>query len=125
MYPKLKFIIDLNREIEIYFGFLKDAKYRNLNREMRWAFYNFHPQLKILKNKNLSMEKKREIIQSYINDYYKKHLPKIKKSTFLIEKQWKKYEKNFFELVNMFFKDYPWPKEKYNMLTILLALQRK
>jgi len=52
-YPKLKFCIDPNKEIEIYFVFLGDTKYRNLEREMQWAFYRLHPKLRILKNKGL------------------------------------------------------------------------
>jgi len=112
-YPKLKFIIDSNKEIETYFGFLRDAKYRNLNREMRWAFYNLHPKLKVLKSKNLSKKERKNIIQGYVNDYYKRHLPEIKKNTFLIKKRWKKFEKKFFILTNKIFKNYPWPKGKY------------
>jgi len=46
-YPKLKFIINFNKEIEIYFSFLRNAKYRNLEREMRWDFYNPNPILKV------------------------------------------------------------------------------
>jgi len=52
-YPKLKFCIDPNKEIEIYFAFLGDTKHRNLEREMQWAFYRLHPKLRILKNKGL------------------------------------------------------------------------
>jgi len=112
-YPKLKFNIDSNKEIEIYFSFLRDGKYRNLDREMKWAFYNPHPKLKILKNKNLSRSKRKKIIQDYVNNYYKKHLSEIRDNTLLIEKQWMKLERKFFTLVDKIFKNYPWPNGKY------------
>jgi len=112
-YPKVKFIINLNKEIEIYFDFLKDAKQHNLNREMRWAFYNPHPKLKLLKNKNLSRSKRKKIIQDYVNDYYKKHSSAIKKNILLIEKKWRYLEGKFSILVEKIFKNYPWPKGKY------------
>lgn len=112
-YPKLKLIIDSNKEIEIYFGFLRDAKYRNLDREIRWAFYNPHPKLKVLKNKNLSKKERKKIIQNYVNTFYRKHLSDIKENTITIEKQWRKLEKKFFTLVNKIFKNHFWPKGKY------------
>lgn len=112
-YPKLKFNIDSNKEIEIYFSFLRDGKYRNLDRKMKWAFYNPHPKLNILKNKGLPKEKKRKIIKEYVNDYYKKYFWEIKKNILLIEKQWKRIERKFFILSDKIFEKYPWPKGKY------------
>ncbi len=112
-YPKVKFIIDSNKEIDIYFAFLRDSQYRNLDREMKWAFYNPHPKLKVLKNKNLSNKEKRKILRNYLNNYYKKHLVKIKKNTLLIQKQWGRQEKSFFGLVDKIFRNYPWPKGRY------------
>lgn len=112
-YPKLKFIINPDKEVEVYFSFLSDAQYRNLDREMGWAFFIPHPKLKILKKKNLSEKERRKIIQNYVDSYYKKHLTQIKRNTLLIKKQWREHEKNFFVLVNKIFKNYTWPKGKY------------
>lgn len=112
-YPKIKFNIDSKKEIEIYFSFLNDAKYRNLNREMRWAFYNPHPELKVLKNKNLSNKRRKIVLQNYVNNYYKKHKMEIKRGITSIKKQWGKCEKKFFQLVDNVFKDYSWPKGRY------------
>lgn len=112
-YPKLKFVIGSNKEIEIYFSFLRDTKYRNLNREMKWAFYGPHQQLKILKNKNLSRKKRKEIIKNYVNTFYKKHLSEIELSIVKIKRQWEKFERKFYTSVNKIFKNHPWPKGKY------------
>lgn len=111
--PKLKFIVNPNKEIEIYFGFLKDAKYRNLIQEMKWAFYNPHPKLKVLKNKKLPEKEKGKIIQTYVSDYYRRYLTEIQKNTFIIKKQWGKFEGRFFRLVDKLFKNHFWPRGKY------------
>jgi len=111
-YPKIKFKIEQEKEIEIYFNFLRDAKYHNLDREMRWAFYGPYPELKVLK-KNLTKRQKEIILQNYIKKYYKEYIPLIKKGAFIAKKQWKKYERAFFILTDNIFSNYPWPKGKY------------
>lgn len=112
-YPKVKFVISKKKELETFLAFLNESKCMDNTREMNWAFYNRHPKLKILKQKNKSFLEKKSIVKKYINTYYKKNLTKIKKDVLGTKKDWQNKEKDFFNLVDVVFKNYPWPKGKY------------
>lgn len=112
-YPELKFIISKKKELITYLAFLKDGKYRDNFREMNWAFYEPHPKLKILKDKNLSLHQKKIIVEKYIGSFYKKHIEKIKREIEEEKNNWQKADKKFYELTDEIFGNYKWPEGKY------------
>ncbi len=112
-YSELKFIISKKKEIDTYLAILEDGKYRDNSREMNWAFYKPHPELKILNDKNLSSRQKKTIAKEYIDNFYKKHIEKIKRETEKEKNNWQKAEKKFYELTDEIFGNYKWPKGKY------------
>lgn len=112
-YPKSKFIISKNKEVETYLAFLEDGKYKDNSREMNWAFYQPHPKLKVLKDKNLSLSQRKAIVKKYVDDFYKKDFRKIKAETNKLKKDWQKAENFFYGLTDEIFGNYKWPKGKY------------
>ncbi len=113
MKPKLKFKISKRKELDTYLAFLEDGKYKNNSREMNWAFYQPHPKLKVLKNKNISLNQRKIIVKKHIDSFYKKNIKKIKKNLDKEKKNWQKIEKQFYELTDEIFSNYKWPSGKY------------
>jgi len=112
-YPKLKFSISKKKELDTYLAFLEDGKYRDNSREMNWAFYQPHPKLKSLKDKNLSLCQRKARIKQYINDFYLKHIKKIKKAVDNTRENWRRIEKKFYKLADEIFGNHGWPRGKY------------
>jgi len=112
-YPKLKFVISKKKELDAYLAFLEDGKYRDNSREMDWAFYQPHPKLQVLKDRNLSLNQRKAIVKKYIYDFYKKYLKGIIRRAGKAKKSWRKVEKNFYKLTDKIFGEYKWPKGKY------------
>ena len=112
-YPKVKFTISQKKELETFMAFLNESEHLNNRREMNWAFYKPHPKLKILKQNNLSFLTKKSIVKKYIDDYYRENLAGFKKDILIAKKDWQNKEKSFFNLTDIVFKNYPWPKGKY------------
>lgn len=113
IYPKLRFIISKQKELNTYLAFLDESKYRDNPREMNWGFYDPHPKLKILKDKNLSLSQIKKIIKEYIDNYYLKNISKIKKNLEKEKNNWKKLEKDFYYLTDKIFKNHKWPRGRY------------
>jgi len=112
-YPKLKFIISKKKEVDTYLAFLEDSKYRDNSREMNWAFYQPHPKLRVLKNRNLSLSQRKAVVEKYVDNFYKKYLRRIKAETARTKKNWQKVEKKFYEMTDEIFGNYKWPNAKY------------
>jgi len=112
-YPKIKFKISKKQELETFLAFLDEANYTGNDRNLNWAFYNPHPELRVIKQKNISRKDKIKIISKFINQRYKENSNKIRSQIPKIQKDWKKVEKKFFGLTDKIFNNYSWPKGKY------------
>ncbi len=112
-YPKLRFIISKKKELDTYLAFLEDSKYKDNSREMNWAFYQLHPKLKVLKDKNLSLNQRKTIVEKYISNFYNRYGQRIKKGTNKEKKNWREIEGKFYELTDEIFGDHKWPRGKY------------
>jgi hypothetical protein len=112
-YPRVKFIFSKKKELETFLIFLNESKHRDNKRKMNWAFYNPHPKLKTLEQKNLNFLEKKLIVKKYIDVYYKENLAEIKRGILKTKKDWQSKEKYFFALVDKIFKNHLWPKGKY------------
>jgi hypothetical protein len=110
--PKIRFFISKKQDFKIAVNFLNEAP-NEKSRVLKWAFFDLHPKLKILKEEKVIYREKIKILTSYIENFYRKHLPAIKRKTERVKKQWKAIEPEFFKLTDQIFKGYPWPKGKY------------
>ena len=108
-YPKIRFVVDRNKDLEAFKVLWRDTFLLSDIREK--AFYNLYPELKILEKK--SKEEREELIEKFVKDFYKTHANEIKKGTKETEKRWRKVESKYFKLVDKIFPNYPWPKGKY------------
>lgn len=114
-HPKLKFIIEAEKDIEVYLGFWESSKYyKNLKKDLDDFFYGLYPQLKYLKkNKNNSKRIQRREIKKFVEDFYEKNKAELKIQTLKAQKDWNKNENKFFKLTDKIFKNCKWPKGDY------------
>ncbi len=56
---------------------------------------------------------KKEIVEKFVGEFYRKNKAIIEKNIDLYEINWNKKEKTFYKLVKKIFTEIPWPKGKY------------
>ena len=112
-FSNLKFIVDLNKDIEVLNGFLKTAKIFNMEKDLKIGFYDFYSDLeKIIKSKN-TQKQKNKLIKSFIQKIYQRDSIQINKAIKDAKRQWQKNKRYFLKKISNLFKNYPWPKGKY------------
>ncbi len=112
MIPRLKFKISLQKDIETFFCFACDVKYDYQGRLLKWAIFSNHPFfLKYKSGKGIKIKK--EIVQRYVEEFYRKNKEIIRRNLKLYHKKWDQKEKKFYELVSDLFHKKTWPKGKY------------
>lgn len=116
MHPKIKFKIDPQKDISTFFDFLKDAKYDE-GRNFKWAILKHYPYFKKF---NGEIDKK--IVKDFVFKYYSEYQKAIEKNIIISENNWKKVEKDFFELVHNLFLETKWPKGKYIVYTTMWSM---
>jgi hypothetical protein len=99
-YPKIKFLVDLNREKNC---FLK--RNRNLKKFLPFGL-SFILKDEFIKNKD-------KILSAYLDEYYLEQKDYLADSVKNTENKWKKIEKEYFKKVDKLFKNWPWPKGNY------------
>ncbi|MCK4520729.1 hypothetical protein KAT95_02565 [Candidatus Parcubacteria bacterium] len=111
-HPNVKFLIEPEEDISVYFAFEKEAKIFD-----RWSImedYFFKKHLKIKSLKRMKNKKaKKKFLKNYVINCYKHRNILIKKRVKEAEKRWKKVEQKFFYLTDKLFQKYPWPKSDY------------
>jgi len=71
-----------------------------------------HPELKkTLKTRSKSLKKK--MISDYVDNFYLIHNKELKETLAIMESDWEKKEKMFFDTTNKIFNSFPWSKGKY------------
>lgn len=116
MHPKIKFKIDPKKDISTFFTFLMEAKYDG-GRNFKWAILKNYPYFKKF-DKNID----KIIVKEFVNNYYLKNNKTIKDNVVIYEKNWKKIEKDFFNLVERTFPQTKWPKGKYIAYTTMWSM---
>lgn len=114
--PKLKFEINPEKDISVFFDFLRDAKYDE-GRNFEWAILKHYPCFKKFDEKT---DKKN--VEHFIFKYYLKNKSNIDKNIIVYENNWRKIEKDFFNLINKFFSKTKWPKGKYIAYTTIWSM---
>ena len=107
MRPKIKFKIDSKKDVSTFFDFLEDAKY-DKGRSFEWAILKHYPYFK-----KFNWEVDKKIVQDFVFKYYSKNKKAIEQSIMIYENNWRKIEKDFFNLVYTLFPKTKWPKGKY------------
>jgi hypothetical protein len=105
MYPKIKFLINPNKDIFNAYSFLtEDGHYRKC----------FFPlELQHIFKKNVSTLEQKKRIKEYTEDIYEVKRKEIEAGAKFVEEEWKEKEKAFYNFSNQIFKNHPWPKGKY------------
>lgn len=116
MKPKIKFIVDKNKDFLTFKTFIKESKYGNSSL-IECAFFFFFPELK----KYIKKEEKNgyfcvtdiKAIKEFIDQKYEKNAQLIKKNIKVRKFAWEKKENIYYELVKELFDEKYWPKGKY------------
>jgi len=110
MYPKIKFKIDINKDIRTLEAFVNDAQFDG-GQNLQWAIFKNYPNLKeyFKENKIKDFQK----IAEFVKEKYKKEEKIIQKNIKIYQANWKKVENSFFDLTDALFIDQSWPKGKY------------
>jgi len=110
MHPKIKFKIDVNKDIKTLKAFVNDAKFDG-GENLQWAVFKKYPNLKeYFKNNKIKDYKK---ITEFIKEKYKKEEKIIEENIKIYQNNWEKVENKFFNLTDDLFIDQKWPKGKY------------
>jgi len=116
MIPKIKFKIDPRKDVSTFFDFLIDSKYDE-GRNFEWAILKHYPYFKKFNNK---IDKK--IVEDFVFKYYLKNKDIIEKNLLVNENNWRKIEKDFFDLASNLFPKTKWPKGKYISYTTMWSM---
>jgi len=108
IYPKLKFEVNIELDIEMAFRFI-DMNESGVNFGKR--IVELYPELKKAKITNGNM--RREIITGFIKKHYLDNKTKIEDSLEQMKKDWDTVEVIFFRSVNTIFGNMSWPKGDY------------
>jgi len=111
MYPKLKFKISCKKDVQAFFGFVKDAEYDS-GRNLEWAIFKLYPIFKKYK-KDGSFNVSKKIVSDFVKNKYSQNATIIKKRLKLYKDNWKRVEKDYYHLVNQLIPLSYWPKGKY------------
>ncbi len=106
--PKVKFVIDVNKDIENYILF---NKYSTEGPKFLKMF--LPKELHYILTDGLSEKKKEKIVEEYVRHNFSLYEKEITQNTEKIKKRWKAVGENYFKLINKIFKNHPWPKGKY------------
>ncbi|MDD5568985.1 MAG: hypothetical protein PHG23_01045 [Candidatus Pacebacteria bacterium] len=116
MQPKIKFIIDKDKDFQTFENFIKESKYDTSI--IDWAFFKVYPDLKEYIKKGDGKNGQYYVadinfIRTFIDNEYAKNANLIGKNMQINEEAWKKKENTYFELVSELFEEKYWPKGKY------------
>jgi hypothetical protein len=116
MTPKIKFKIDPKKDVSTFFDFLRDSKYDE-GRNFEWAILKYYPYFKKFNN-----EIDKKIVEDFVLKYYSKNKDIIEKNLLVHENNWRKIEKDFFNLASNLFLKTKWPKGKYISYTTMWSM---
>lgn len=109
MRPLIKFKLNKSLDIkmaEAFFGFKRGGV------DFSRGIINVHPELKILKSVK-NKQKRKKIIKTYFDDFYKKHDDYLKNRIIEFDTEWKAVEDRFLNETNKIFRECNFPKGKY------------
>lgn len=110
MYPKVKFKISVQKDIDTLLAFTRDANFDS-GENLNWAIFRKYPKLKKFYEENKITNQKE--LKEFIKNKYTKEKEVIEKSLEAYKKNWDKTEKSFFELTDELFDEKYWTKGKY------------
>ncbi len=99
-YPKIKFIIDLEQEKEVFL-----SRSKNIANFLPVGM-SFVLKKEFIKNRN-------KILNAYLDQYYTDQHQYLTDSIKNTRAKWQKVEKIFFQKVDKLFHNWPWPKGNY------------
>jgi len=120
-YPDVKFLVESEKDISIYFVFEKEAEVFNKWSIIEKYFFKKHPKIKSLK-RTKEKKAKEKFLKNYVIDHYKFRNILIKERVKETEERWKKVEQKFFSLVNGLFQKHPWPRGNYKAFVTIWSI---
>lgn len=110
--PVLNFLIDLQKDIEVFKGFLKSADFFDNEIYLEKGFFEPYPKLKeIIKDEEGDEFPKKEVF-NFVKKIYKKER-KVGERVDKIKKGWLKREDYFYKKTAKIFRGHGWPEGKY------------
>lgn len=119
MNPKIKFKIDVQKDIQSLSAFVAQADFDN-GRSLRWAIFNKHPVLRKAIKKGKIIDK--AFADEYVRSIYRKNKEVASKNMQRYKHDWRKKEKVFFAMTDEIFNDFPWPTGKYIAYTTIWGM---
>lgn len=111
MIPKIKFKINLAKDVSSFFNFLEEIKYDD-GRNFEWAVFKCHPSFNRFKT-DTGINVTKKDVKSYVDTYYLKNKEQIEKNFVIFENNWRVKENAFFKLTEKIFSGINWPKGRY------------
>jgi hypothetical protein len=107
-YPKLKFELNLDLDIDIGTEFLG---VQGGGIDFGKHIVELHPDLSLAKSLDGDIRKKK--VGKYTKEYYQLHNDELQKAVRKFSKNWEEREHGFFEGVKGVFDSHPWPEGRY------------
>jgi len=107
-YPKLKFKLNLELDINIATQFL-DIRAGGI--DFGKGIIELYPSLRSAKK--TSGNKRKKIVREFTINYYQFHKKELQQALEKTKKDWRKREKDFFKETDKIFNSYPWPEGDY------------
>lgn len=120
MKPRITFEINVTRDVETFFCFVRDAKY-DKGDAIEWALLKKYPNLKTF-FRGTKFIKTRKEVRAFVEKEYEKNAVEMKKNLKCYERNWNKHEKKYFQLVSKIFPKTIWPKGKYIAYTTIWGM---
>jgi hypothetical protein len=109
-YPKIKLKIDIKEDTNNCINFIRSER-KGIKRQ--FVLWFLPDDFQYILSKNFSEKERNKIIREYTKHIYKLREKEIKKGLAKAQKDWQGVEKQYFQLVDKIFKNYPWPKGNY------------
>lgn len=111
-FPTLNFLIDPQRDKEVFKGFLKSSEFFDNAIYLEKGFFKPYPKLKEIIESAEGKEFAERRVFNFVKNIYKEE-KEMGSRVDKVKKEWLKNEEEFFEKTANIFKDHPWPEGKY------------
>lgn len=118
-YPKVRFAIDGQRDVQAFFGFLHDAEYDG-GRVFRWGVTDSYNEVELLRGRHNVYP--RRSIEQFISAQYERHCVAMARSRQKYQRHWRAIEPTYQHLVDDLFPGLPWPKGLYTAFVTIWSV---
>lgn len=116
-HPELSLMIDVEKDIENALNFLK---YREGNSWFLERF--FGGEARHLMESALAGDEREAAVRKYVEGYFVEHGSEMRSGLESAKTDWKKVEDEYFRLVDVLFKDRPWPEGDYRGIVTIFGV---